>query len=209
MTDNNQERDFRGPEIRDSGFRGSEEDRQLDAALAKYAAVEPRPGLEERVLANLRVERSRVPNRAWWRWGLAGALAAVIVVALALAWKSGKPSPQQVVQHPSTGQPTPSIPPEPTVAKDENSATQSPKRKTRPRAVQHGQDSVVAKASPKLDVFPSPQPLSEQEKILANYVAKNPENAALIAEARMEDLRHEQEIRAADAGNDSALTPNR
>jgi hypothetical protein len=32
-------------------------DRMLDAALAKYAAVEPRTGLEERVLANLRPSR--------------------------------------------------------------------------------------------------------------------------------------------------------
>jgi hypothetical protein len=60
-----------------------------------------------------------------------------------------------------------------------------------------------------LDQFPSPQPLSEQEKILANYVAKYPEHAALIAEARMEALRRDEEERAADAGNDSALTPNK
>ncbi len=67
-------------------------DRMLDAALAKYAAVEPRTGLEDRILANLRAERTRVPDRAWWRWSVAGALAAVVVVALALAWRSGKPS---------------------------------------------------------------------------------------------------------------------
>ena len=39
-------------------------DRMLDAALAKYAAVEPRTGLEERVLANLRAEQARVPDHA-------------------------------------------------------------------------------------------------------------------------------------------------
>ena len=42
---------------------------------------------------------------------------------------------------------------------------------------------MVAAGSPKLDQFPSPQPLSEQEKILTNYVAQYPEHAVLIARA--------------------------
>jgi hypothetical protein len=44
---------------------------------------------------------------------------------------------------------------------------------------------------PKLDQFPSPQPLSEQEKILAAYVAKYPEDALLLAQARAEALRRD------------------
>jgi hypothetical protein len=50
-------------------------------------------------------------------------------------------------------------------------------------------------SGPKLDVFPSPLPLSEQEKLLATYVGQYPEHAALVAEARMADLRHEAEER--------------
>jgi hypothetical protein len=46
--------------------------------------------------------------------------------------------------------------------------------------------------SPKLDQFPSPQPLSEQEEILANYVGKYPEHAILIARARNEALQRDQ-----------------
>jgi hypothetical protein len=49
--------------------------------------------------------------------------------------------------------------------------------------------------NPKLDVFPSPLPLSEQEKILASYVSEYPKHAALVAEARMDDLRQETEER--------------
>jgi hypothetical protein len=45
---------------------------------------------------------------------------------------------------------------------------------------------------PKLGQFPSPQPLSEQEKILQNYVAKYPEQAVLVARARSEELRRDQ-----------------
>src|SRR5579863_3792234 len=71
----------------------------LDAALAKYAAVEPRVGLEDRVLAHLQAERARPPVRAWWHRSLAGAAAVVVVIALALAWRSGKSSGNP--QHPA------------------------------------------------------------------------------------------------------------
>ena len=77
-------------------------DRMLEAALAKYAAAEPRPGLEDRVLANLRAERTRMPVHAWWRWSVAAVLA-VVIVAMALAWRSGKSSLPVVADH-STAQ---------------------------------------------------------------------------------------------------------
>src|SRR5215470_17593335 len=73
-------------------------DRMLDAALAKYAAVEPRPGLEERIFANLRTGPARPASRAWWPWSFAGA-ALAIIVALALAWRSSRPSHPLIVQH--------------------------------------------------------------------------------------------------------------
>ena len=48
-------------------------------------------------------------------------------------------------------------------------------------------------SSPRMPEFPSPAPLTEQEKILAQYVAKYPEHAALIAEARTEELHRDEE----------------
>jgi hypothetical protein len=50
----------------------------------------------------------------------------------------------------------------------------------------------VPKALPKLDQFPSPQPLSEQEKLLASYVAVYPKQAALLAKLRTEELERER-----------------
>ncbi len=81
-----------------SDWDHDEFDHTLDAALARYAAVVPRDGLEERVLATLEAERARVPERSWWRWSVATALAIVIIVATVLALRSGKPAPN-VVQH--------------------------------------------------------------------------------------------------------------
>lgn len=64
----------------------------------------------------------------------------------------------------------------------------------------------AAAAIPRLDVFPSPQPLSEQEKIMASYVAEYPEQAALIARARMDALRRDIDERKA-ISSDSGPQP--
>ncbi len=165
-------------------------DSRLDAALAKYAAVEPRAGLEDRVLANLRAERSPAPDRAWWRWSLAGALAAVIVVAVAPAWRSSKPAHPAVRLHPS---PTPQSAQMPATQVASNGVGKQ-MRGNQPgphqpvaayKATMHpAQPEVVASDSPRLDQFPSPRPLTDQEKILLDYVGRSPAEAARVAEAQ-------------------------
>jgi len=61
----------------------------------------------------------------------------------------------------------------------------------------------VAPAIPKLDQFPSPQPLSDQERILASYVMNYPEQAALVARARAEILRQDREEERQRTASDS------
>jgi hypothetical protein len=186
-----------------NGKQQDELDRMLEATLAKYAAVEPRAGLEERVLANLRAERAGIPDRAWWRWGLAGALTAVVlVVALALAWRSGKPSPQQIVQHPSTIEQSPNVPQMPIVARDGHPAVQPVIGPTHTAGGRHARPAAMAEANPKLDVFPSPRPLSEQEKFLESYVSQFHREAVLIARARAELEIRDQQEEMRDAGAD-------
>ena len=53
-------------------------------------------------------------------------------------------------------------------------------------------------ASPKLDHFPSQQPLSEQEKMLLDYVNRFPEEAAIIAQAQSAFAQREQEMDSYD-----------
>ena len=169
-------------------------DRLLDVALAKYAVAEPRVGLEERVLANLRAEQARVSDHAWWRWSAIAAVAAVVVVVLALSVRSVKPSHPVAADHPSTPTQAP---------KDPGTKIVSNRHRSRPRlapllstaptqAVRFSPAEVASARPPKLDQFPSPQPLSEQEKLLRNYVAENPEQAVLLARARTEALRQDQ-----------------
>jgi hypothetical protein len=177
-------------------------DRELDAALSQYAAVEPRTGLEERVLANLRIERQHAARRAWWRWPAVAALAAAIVLAVSLLWRSEStlnitvqhpPAPAQTNDHAGTQR-----------ANNGGGGSNSRPvveavRTSKPHAVGHSMAPVAS--SPKLEQFPSPQPLSEQEKILARYVAKFPEHAALIAQARTEELRRDDAEEMGPAGH--------
>ena len=180
------------------GVRGSQNqerddlDRLLDAALTKYSAVEPRKGLEERILANLEAERGRTVPHGWWRWGVVAAVA-VLLIALSFALRSGKvPTPTVVrqVQPPSTS----------SREAETHASKRSPVPARSPHRTAHAvQTRPAVAAAPKLDVFPSPEPLSEQEQLLAQYAAMYPKRAALLAEARMESLRRDAEERSAIA----------
>ncbi len=60
-------------------------DEMLDSLLANYSSAEPRPGLETRILANLREAEKKAPQ-GWWsfKWIWAGAVAAAIIIAAVL-----------------------------------------------------------------------------------------------------------------------------
>jgi hypothetical protein len=171
-------------------------DRALDAALAKYAAVEPRPGLEPHILAQLQSERRTIPIHSWWQWGAAGAIAAIFIIVASLAWKSSKPAKSLVQQHPSA--PIELVAPSTTLAVNSGSVTARSLR-TRPGRMKarRGNSSALVADKPKLDQFPSPRPLSEQEKLALEYVEKSPEEAALVARAQEAAL-------IAEAQSDSA-----
>jgi len=180
-------------------------ERELDAALAKFTAVEPRAGLEDRVLANLRSQQAHVEG-SWWRWPALAALTVAIVVIVFLAWKTQSPV-QKIASNPSAT--TQIYERAGTQANDGGSgATQlndaKSKRRLRRRPVSHS--ARVVTLAPKLDQFPSPQPLSEQERILARYIANFPEQAALVAQARADersrDAAEEIDSRFADDEKD-------
>jgi hypothetical protein len=167
----------------------------LDAALAKYAAVEPRIGLEDRVLANLRAEGAQAVNITrwrWWQWTTTAAVAAGIVVAV-FAWRSVKPSHPAIANRPSIttpARPEPNPEQPPTQLAQDRSGNSNPLR-TAPITTRHPNSAVVATA-PKLAVFPSPQPLNEQEKLLANYVSQFHDQAVLIARVTNEELKRDR-----------------
>lgn len=147
----------------------------FDKALRQYGAVEPRPGLETRVLANLRAESLHVPRRGVWWLGLA-TVAAVLLIAADLFTMRDR----QYVTLPVARV----VPVAPQVQR----VTQivSLQRPSRP----HG--TMPSRQPPRLDQFPSPQPLSEQEEALEQYVEQFPREAVLVANAQTELLRNEE-----------------
>lgn len=161
-------------------------DRVLDAALSRYAAIEPRSGLEERISANLSAERSRTMNHAWWKLGLAG-VAAIVVVGIALAWRPAK-RPSELARQPAIS----ANPNAPIRLANRGGTSSAVVKKTGVRrpAPKPSRTDAVAAADPKLDQFPSPEPLTEEELALIRYVRQFPGEAATIARMQ-EDFEKE------------------
>jgi hypothetical protein len=199
--------DWAGNENR-QGLNDADLNRELDTSLAKFATVEPRAGLEERILANLLIERQRAAVHSWWRWPAVAALAAVIVIAVFMAWKPEKPKQEVATQHaPTATQSTEHGGPQ-VLTNSKNSSIrphQQPGRRPKPNAFD---ESAVVASAPKLDQFPSPQPLSEQERMLTDYVAEHHQQAVLIAQARMvelkQDLAEEMELASATSNRQTS-----
>lgn len=176
-------------------------DRWLESALSRYGKGEPRTGLEGRVLAALQTERNRIVSwhGGWWAATAAAALAALVVGAW--LWESDR----EVKPENTAGIRTTAAPegahsvksPFPGITHP--AGTTSAEKVVKRRRVNQPSRELAARATPKLEQFPSPQPLSEQEQILMSYVANYPETAALIAQARAEELQREGEREAAEA----------
>jgi hypothetical protein len=205
MADENQNHDWR--------VERDALDRELDAALAKYAAVEPRAGLEERVLANLGAERGHVAARVWWRWPALGlAAAALVVFVISLMWRPDRGKPNRLALE-TTSQRPPTTPPGDTQT-GVHSATNDMGGQAHPTAsaatkkparhgVRHAQEIVAS--GPRLDHFPSPRPLSEEEKLLVRYVQDFPQEAIMIAKAQWESEMEMEKLKGSETSGASRV----
>jgi hypothetical protein len=168
-------------------------DQLLDAGLRHYSHAQPRLGLEGRVLARLHAERKRIVQDSWWPE--AAVLATVALIALA-AWVAGKPGGiSGIVGAPHSGSPATDSRPDIVLAPAPaaSAIVRSPSPRHRARKSRLREPLEVASA-PKLDQFPSPRPLSEQERLLAHYVAQYANQAVLVARARTEFLQRQEQL---------------
>ncbi len=161
-------------------------ERWLDSALKQRGEAEPAPGLEQRILSRLR-DRSIAPEKEPWRWWPAfAALAAVVLLgALVLVMRNQRHEPTGVAGE--TAAPTRELPAVAQHIPQQQKAEKSAATKTPVHVqVKRRVASPASNREPRLEQFPSPQPLSEQEEMLAAYVSQFNSEAVLIARLQSE-----------------------
>jgi len=160
-------------------------DEWLNKALQQYGEANPRPGIENRVLANVYAHRRAHMYRIW-AWALGGV--AVVVFSLLLLWHE-RPYPGEhhdepaarVSQDSAMGHQAQVLPPIP-----QRPRTRVSKR-LRPVITE-------TRSNPKLERFPSPRPLSPQELAALRYAGRYPQEAVLVAK---EQEKFDDEVRQA------------
>jgi hypothetical protein len=134
-------------------------DRLIDGALASYPDGEPLAGLEQRVLNRARVARAR---RQWmFAWGVGLAVAAsIVVVGIAIRSEHrAVEKPAAVARAARVEELTPRV---------QTAKVRPTKRVRRPKAL------------PKLEQFPTPSPLTAEERALVALVQREPTEAQQI-----------------------------
>jgi len=146
-------------------------DDMLDSLLANYSSAEPRPGLEIRILANLREAEKQAPYE-WWnfKWTWAGVVAgAIIMAAVLINGRHRVEPPAHVIVKTNQPAPQPEIQPHAPATPNETAKT----HRRKPPAARQPRNAALA-LSERPAVFPTPTPLSEQEKLLLSYLAGTP-----------------------------------
>lgn len=157
----------------------------LEASLSHYSSVTPRAGLEGRVLAHSRAAQERRVRFLWAGWLAAGVTAALIVMGvLSLAHRLTIPSPPkaaEVVKPMLPTGPRPSPVMVPTVRA--HALLQVSKGQIRQA------NPISASVESRLPVFPSPSPMTDQEKLLVQYVHTTPAEALSAKPSESEDFQ--------------------
>jgi hypothetical protein len=178
----------------------------LDSMLATYSAVDPRPGLETRVLASLKAAQEK--QRPWfgleWIWAGAAA-AAIIVIALIVLLHSGERQQTPAIETVQTTQQT-----APEIATEQRTPP-LPARRGTVHPVGKAEAQQIADTRP--DVFPTPAPLSDQEKLMLRYLAGTPREE-IVAQSHVDDppqdgLPQDQTALPGSAVNNSQLSNTR
>lgn len=162
-------------------------DQWLDAALKQYGKAEPCAGLEKRVLANLQAQRENRPRPWMWRpAAVTVALCTLTAGTLFIVRRPGNSPELRIQESPvDTGRRNgPAAANAPPVATLRTGSSRSP-------GVRHPSRVTTVSAEPRLEQFPSPAPLSEEERGLVRYIRERPHEAALMARAQAELLKQD------------------
>ncbi len=171
----------------------------IDEALKRHSLVEPRFGLEQRILSKLAERQLAVRRTRWLAVLVPAALALAVVVAMLFGHKMQTPYPLVAVKEIPPAPSQQAALPERQPLKAGRTISASRLRSVRPSGVPK------TESIPRMARFPSPQPLSTQEQLLVRYVTQHPKEAVQFAKLQQEpltDLKIE-EIQVAPLTEDS------
>lgn len=170
----------------------------LNRALGPHMA-EPREGFEQRILANLATAPERRP---WWRWMWVPAVAAAAVLAIVLGMRVMRhESPKSIEANKTHEAPKQEIARK-TITPDGRMSPRRALGKHKSAATSSAAKVVAqAMAQPRMEVFPSPTPMTEQERLLLAFVHRNLDQAKTIA---FEQQAERERIQKYFDGNDSS-----
>ena len=182
-------------------------DRWLDRAMQQYGSVEPRPGLEARMLANLEA-RQRSDGRSGtgfrWRSVIAAAVLGIGVVAAFWSRSTHRELPRHVARVTAPAHIATVSPPGTKSGSDRVPRLHPTSRVT---PVQSPRQSPIVQ-EPRLPEFPSPRSFSEQEKMLVTCVTSYRDTAIFMAREQAEFREQgEQEMRSLLSEGNEAHTP--
>jgi len=147
----------------------------LDASLQRYRSEDPGAGWENRILANVRAADHVTRRRGAWLWAFGAATGAVILLVVVTVFSHRKPAPipaPQVVSYPA-----------PLPIGRAPVAVQPTLRRHTPR---------LTAAARRPEQFPTPAPLSEEERLLLAYVASTPSSelsTPIVRDPQIEPLQ--------------------
>lgn len=182
-------------------------DALLDSLLSQYSDVEPRPGLETRILAAVEHAGTRSASLWWkarWIWmGAAAASVAALIIALAILLTSHTRQDQGSPVVNSNAPSQPLIPPSSHRIEPEHHDIATVPAGHHIRSMQ---DTATA-TELRRDVFPTPVPLSNQEKLVLRYLSGTP-RAELVAQSHPDPVPDEDLLQKPQ-GIFNPLTNNR
>jgi hypothetical protein len=171
---------MRGDETgRDRALSSDETDprieQKIDAALRSYQSPGEGPDArlaQARVMERVREFESR--QKTWWMWCTAAAACALVIVAtMGAAWMMRTPQRAEIAWVPKA--------PGLAVVESQKIIPGRPQRTSLPRL------PAAPHALPRLDVFPTPRPLSEEEQTLVAFAQAAP---PAVKKAVVEDQEH-------------------
>jgi hypothetical protein len=153
-------------------------DELLDSALAHQRAAEPRPDLEGRILERVRAasEHSSGRRKARKLWAAAAVSAAVVVMFVAIHVANRSHSPALQTSQASNAAPAPPATEALTANAETTPRTGTARTVAEPRRIERR----VRKSSQRIETprwpsqFPTPAPLTEEQKALVQYVRETP-----------------------------------